>query len=304
MNSSLDCIPCFVRQALDAARMATDETDSHEQMLRDVLLMTSEMNLADSPPVIGQRIHRRLRELTRNTDPYFAVKLRFNQMALGMLPELRSKVAAAMDPFAAAVRLAITGNIIDFGPKGDTTEKDALDAIAHAFSEPLHGDMRAFQDAINQADNILYLADNAGEIVFDRILIEQILPKRVTLAVRGAPVINDATIEDTKVAGLIELAEVIDNGSDGPGTILVDCSAAFLERFHAADLIIAKGQGNFETLSDELAPLFFLLKAKCPVIATHAGVPLGAQVLLRSKTHPAMAVFLGEARNAERGSQE
>lgn len=287
MNSYLDCIPCFVRQALDAARMATDDPASHEQMLRDVLRMTSEMNLTDSPPAVGQRIHRRLRELTGIADPYAAVKQRFNRMALDMLPELRSRIAAAQDPFEAASRLAIAGNIIDFGPKGNTTEQDALDAIANAFTEPLHGDLPAFQDAVGHAEHILYLADNAGEIVFDRVFIEHLLPKQVTLAVRGAPVINDATMEDAEAAGLTELTEVIGNDSDGPGTILGDCGETFLDRFHAADCIIAKGQGNFETLSEEFAPLFFLFKAKCPVIAAHAGVPLGAQVLLRSKTHPA-----------------
>ncbi len=280
MNIYLDCIPCFVRQSLDAVRMATDDPVSHEQMLRDVLRLTSEMKLSDTPPVIGQQIHRRLRELTGAADPYAAVKTRFNRMAMETLPELRARVTAAEDPFEAAVRLAITGNIIDFGPKGNTTEKDALEAIANALSEPLHGDLRAFQDAIKQADNLLYLADNAGEIVFDRILIERLLPKHVTVAVRGAPVINDATRVDAQETGLIDLTEVIDNGSDGPGTILSDCSAAFLEHFRTADLIIAKGQGNFETLSEESANIFFLFKAKCPVIAAHAGVPVGAQVLL------------------------
>jgi uncharacterized protein with ATP-grasp and redox domains len=263
--------------------MATDEPASHEQMLRDVLRLTSEMDLADSPPVIGQRIHRRLRELTGTADPYASVKRRFNRMALDMLPELHSKIAAAQDPFEAAARLAIAGNIIDFGPKGNTTEQDALDAISNAFTEPLHGDLLAFQDAAGHAEHILYLADNAGEIVFDRVFIEHLLPKRVTLAVRGAPVINDATIVDAKAAGLTELVEVIDNGSDGPGTILGDCGKTFLDRFHAADCIIAKGQGNFETLSEESAPLFFLFKAKCPVIAAHARVPIGAQVLLQGK---------------------
>lgn len=281
MNSYLDCIPCFVRQALDAARMATDDPAAHEQMLRDVLRLTADMDLSDSPPVIGQTIHRRLRELTGIADPYAGVKKRFNQMALDMLPELRARVAAAKDPFAAAVRLAITGNIIDFGPKGNTTEEDVYEAIAHAFSEPLHGDLSVFHDAVEHADTILYLADNAGEIVFDRVLVEHLLPKRVTLAVRGAPVINDATLEDAEKVGLTELAEVIDNGSDGPGAILSDCSPAFIDRFRTADLVIAKGQGNFETLSEEAGPLFFLFKAKCPVIAAHAGVPLGAQVLVQ-----------------------
>ncbi len=265
--------------------MATDAQVHHEQMLRDVLRLTADMDLSSTPPAMGQQIHRRLRELTGNVDPYAVVKTRFNQMALEMLPELRATIADAADSFDAAVRLAIAGNIIDFGPKGNTTEHDALEAIAHALSEPLYGDIRLFQNSINRADHILYLADNAGEIVFDRVLIEHLLPKRIILAVRGAPVINDATIEDAQATGLTELVTVISNGSDAPGTILGDCNASFREHFYKADLIISKGQGNFETLSEEGGNIFFLFKAKCPVIASHAGVPLGAQVLTRVTPH-------------------
>jgi len=281
MKTFLDCIPCFIRQALDAGRMASDDPAVHEQMLRDVLRLTSEMRLSDSPPRMGQQIHRRLRDLTGNTDPYAAVKKQFNRMALKLLPELQARAAASKDPFTTAVRLAITGNIIDFGPTGTITEQDALDAVEKALVEPFYGDIHGFRAALEEADTILYLADNAGEIVFDRVLIEYLPLDRITLAVRGVPVINDATAEDAEVAGLTELVEVIDNGSDAPGTLLEDCSAVFRERFYSADLIIAKGQGNFETLSDVPAPIFFLFKAKCPVISGHAGVPLQAQVLVR-----------------------
>ena len=201
MNTYLECIPCFIRQTLDAARMATDDPALHEEMLRGVLRAAAEMDLAETPPVVGQKIHRRLRELTGNADPYAAVKTRFNEMALAMLPELRARIAAAEDPFAAAVRLAITGNIIDFGPKGNVTEADAREAIARALTEPLHGDMDAFRAAVEAAGDILYLADNAGEIVFDRALIERLPAGRVTVAVRGGPVINDATVEDAEGHG-------------------------------------------------------------------------------------------------------
>lgn len=281
MKIYLDCIPCFIRQALDAARMATNDESLHEKMLRDILQLTAKMDLFESPPVIGQHIHRRLRELTGNNDPYAAVKKRFNQMALDMLPELHAKISSAEDPFTAAVRLAITGNIIDFGPKGNITQDEALEAIAHALSGPFSGDINEFRNELAQAKKILYLADNAGEIVFDRLLIEQLLPKDITLAVRGAPVINDATLEDAKAAGLMEVIRIVDNGSDGPGTILDDCSETFLRLFHEADLIIAKGQGNFETLSDANANIFFLFKVKCPVIGAHVGLPTGLQVLLK-----------------------
>ena len=155
-------------------------------------------------------------------------------------------------------------------------------SIDQALAEPFTGDQDGFRQALSKAHKILYLADNAGEIAFDRLLIEQLLPERVTLAVRGAPVINDATMDDARAVGLHEIVEVIDNGSDAPGTILADCSEDFNRRFAEADLILAKGQGNFETLSDDHRKIYFLFKAKCPVIAAHVGLPVGTHVLARS----------------------
>jgi damage-control phosphatase, subfamily I len=280
MKSYLDCVPCFIRQALDAVRMATDDPASHEQIVRDVLRLASGMDLSESPPVMGQRIHRRLRELTEGGDPYALVKARFNRLALEMLPELTARVSLADDPLEMAVRLAIAGNVIDMGVKSGITEDEVRHGVSQALREPLYGDLDAFRRAVESAEHILYLADNAGEIVFDRLLVTQLGPERVTVAVRGTAVINDATIEDARAAGLDGLVEVIDNGSDAPGTIVSDCSKTFQERFYAADLIIAKGQGNFETLSDESGNIYFLFKAKCPVIAAHVGLPVGAHALI------------------------
>ncbi|HQH71424.1 MAG TPA: ARMT1-like domain-containing protein, partial [bacterium] len=196
------------------------------------------------------------------------------------LPELKAMIDTAPDPLITAARLAIAGNVIDMGVNGTVTETDVRRSIQHALEEPFTGDSAGFQQAIVQARDILYLADNAGEIVFDRLLIEQLPPGRVTVAVRGAPILNDATLTDARAVGLHEIAEIIDNGSDAPGTVLEDCSPEFNRRFAAAGLILAKGQGNFETLNDESRGIFFLFKAKCPVIAAHAGVPVGAQVCM------------------------
>jgi uncharacterized protein with ATP-grasp and redox domains/formylmethanofuran dehydrogenase subunit E len=238
------------------------------------------MDFHQSPPATGQWIHRRLRERTGLTDPYRRQKDRHNQLAMELLPGFRAKVRAAADPFSLAVRLAIAGNVIDLGVNGQLEEADIRQAMDGVLDEPLVGDLEGFRQAVSEATRILYLADNAGEIAFDRLLIEQLPADRVALVVRGGPIINDATLADARAVGLHEIVEVIDNGSDAPGTILEDCSVAFRDRFEQADLIIAKGQGNFETLSDVRRPIRFLLKAKCPVIARHAGVPMGTHVLL------------------------
>lgn len=249
--------------------------------MRDVLRLSAEIDLSQCPPIVAQQVHHRLRQLTGMDDPYQAAKDRFNRMALDMLPELSARVRQAADPFGMALRLAIAGNVIDLGVRGDLTEEQARRAIAGALDEPFHGDVAEFHEATQEAGNILYLADNAGEIVFDRLLIEQLPTDRVTAVVRGGPVLNDAVMSDAETAGLCDLVETIDNGSDAPGTILSDCSESFRRRFASADLIVAKGQGNFETLSDEAANIYFLFKIKCPVIGGHAGLPVGTHVAAR-----------------------
>jgi len=230
------------------------------------------------PAVIAQQMHRRLRQLTGVDDPYRAVKARFNRMALDMLPELSARVRQAADPLGMALRLAIAGNVIDLGANGGITEEEARQAVAGAMEERFHGDVEGFRQAAEGASDILYLTDNAGEIVFDRLLIEQLPTERVTVVVRGGAILDDATMVDAEAAGLCDLIEVIDNGSDAPGTILADCSESLRRRFTTADMIIAKGQGNFETLSDETTNIYFLLKVKCPVIADHVGLPVGTHM--------------------------
>jgi len=282
MKTFFDCIPCIVRQTLDSVRLATPDETVHERVLREVLRIAAEMDLHQTPPEMAQWIHRRIRKHVGQSDPYRQIKDRFNRMALNLYPTLREWVGKASIPMETAVRLAIAGNVIDFGVNSQLSEAQVRESVTHALSASLDADVEEFSRAVSDAGRILYLADNAGEIVFDRVLIEQISPEKVTVGVRGFPVINDATMSDAEDAGMTELVEVIDNGSDAPGTILGDCSEAFLERFHNADLVIAKGQGNYETLSEVDKDIYFLLKAKCPVIAADIGCQVGSLVMRRS----------------------
>ena len=281
MKTSLDCMPCFVRQALDAARRASADPVVHEHVVRDVLGWAHGMDMDGPPPLLGRRIQARLRQVLGDADPYRAVKAEQNRMAISLLPDLRARLVADPDPFGLALRLAIAGNVIDLGAKASVSLDELREAVEQALRQPVSGDPEAFRSAVDAAQNILYVADNAGEIVFDRLLIERLPPGRVTLAVRGGPVLNDATRQDARVAGLDAIVPIVDSGSDVPGIWLPACSADFVQRFSAADLVIAKGQGNYETLSDFAAPVFFLFRAKCPVIAEHAGVPIGSHVAVR-----------------------
>ena len=284
MRTYFDCIPCFIRQALDSIRLITDDEDIAEQVMRKVLRLACKMDLRQSPPAMGREIHRIIRKLTGNHDPYREIKKRFNRLALKMYPELKQQVEISTDPFQTAVRLAIAGNIIDFGVNSVLEQSYVEKTIADSLTEPL--DMRAleeFRSETARAKDILYLGDNAGEIVFDRLLIEQLPCENITFVVKAGPIINDATMEDAKIAGLTEMVNVIDNGSDAPGTILESCSEAFRRQFSEADLVISKGQGNYETLSDVDKDVFFVLRAKCPVISRHLGCEVGSLVLVKNE---------------------
>jgi len=264
--------------------MVSNDPAVHERVVRETLRLAAEMPFERSPPWMGQRIHRFLRDATGNPDPYREVKRRSNALALELYPTLKQRVRTSADPFATAVRLAIAGNVIDFGCRSslndDEVHEAIEDAMGRSFDEIAIADLRR---AVSEAKNILYLADNAGEIVFDRLLIEEMLTDRITLVVRGGPVINDATREDAQTAGLSSFVTVMDNGSDVPGTILESCSSSFRTRFEQCDLVIAKGQGNYETLGGKDQNIFFLFKAKCPVIARDVGREVGQMVVCQNR---------------------
>ncbi len=260
--------------------MCTDDSARREQAMRQILQLVGEMDFRVSPPAMAQKIHRLIRGICDQADPYLSVKKHFNDLTMKLSPTLQHWVKNAADPFATAVRLAIAGNIIDVGPQPDLSDKHIIDSIRETADKTIDRDaIQTLRRAAAKAEQILYLADNAGEIVFDRVLIEQIGPEKITVVVKAAPILNDATLEDAEITGLTKIVRVIDNGSDAPGTILEDAPSAFRKRFFDADLIIAKGQGNYETLDDTHRPIFFLLQAKCPVVAARLGCDVGAAVV-------------------------
>jgi uncharacterized protein with ATP-grasp and redox domains len=293
MKTYFECIPCFIRQVLDAARITSDDKQVQLRVLRQALKLASEVDLMQSPPAMAQQIHRYIREFTGNPDPYAELKDRFNKIALQMYPDLRTRVEQSADPLETAVRLAIAGNIIDFGVSSNIEESQVRQTIAESLEAPLDLDELAdFKKAVKEAESILYLGDNAGEIIFDRLLLEQLPCNKIAFVVKKGPVINDATRADAITAGITDIVEVIDNGSDAPGMILEDCSEQFRNRFEKTELIIAKGQGNYETLSEVNKNIFFLLRAKCPVAAGHLDCEVGEMILQKTK------LFNGNKKNA------
>ena len=281
MRTYFECIPCLVRQILDAVRLVSDDEAVIEATLRRTLKELSESDLRQPPPALGVGLYRLVKERAAG-DPLREQKARSNRFALSLLPEMRRRVAQSDRPFETAVRLAIAGNIIDFGHNSNVGEAEVHASIEHALDAPLdRAEVGAFRRALDEADRVLYLADNAGEIVFDRLLIERIPADKVTFVVKGGPIINDALREDAEEAGLTDLVEVVDNGSDAAGTLLDLCTDDFRHRFETADMVVAKGQGNYETLSDAPREIWFLLKAKCPVVAENLGLETGSLALRR-----------------------
>ena len=280
MKTYLDCIPCFIRQALEATRMVTEDEAVCEQVLRRVLDLAASMDMQRTPPEMAQKIHGIIREISGVADPYLEIKERFNRLALDMLPGLEKRVGSSADPFDTAVRLALAGNIIDFGTPGTMVETDVSKTVEESLTAPLYGWSTArMKKAVDQAGTILYIGDNAGEIVFDRLLIEQIGPGKITFAVRGGPAINDALKADADSTGISKMVPVIESGVDAPGTPLSQCSREFLEEIQATGLVISKGQGNYETLSDLDRPVFFLFRVKCPLVSRHLELPQGTLVI-------------------------
>jgi len=279
MKVFLECIPCFLKQALEAVRLATPDEFMQEEAMRRVLQELSEISWNTSPPYIGRRVHHLVKHITGNSDPYAPLKRQSNEIALRLYPELVLRVKEASDPFETAVRLALAGNMIDFGARpGEKVdiEKEIEEVMDASLEKNVLTD---FRNAIAQAKRVLFLGDNAGEIFFDKLLIQQIGPEKITYVVKAKPIINDATLEDAKIAGLSDLVLVIDNGSDYPGTVLAECSQTFLEFYNQADIVLAKGQGNYETLNDTDKPIVFLLKVKCPVVAKDVKKQVGDLVI-------------------------
>jgi len=288
MKTYLDCIPCFFRQALEGARIAGASPEQQKQIVDEFASKIPRLPLSACPPVIARVGQAIVQKVTGHVDPYARIKRKSNRIALRLAGLLQKKVSGSPDPLLTAVELAIAGNVIDFGVKNNVNVREELKKIlAEEKKSVSKGPVfhyAAFKRALKRAKNILYLADNAGEAVFDRLLIREIRRlypgADVYYAVKEKPAINDALREDARACGVNRVARVISNGADYPGTMLLLCSAEFRERFKKADMIISKGQGNYESLSQERGPLFFLFMVKCPVVASHTGCPVGETVLL------------------------
>ncbi len=281
MKVDLDCFPCFLKQALIALRLGTKDSNLQERILKSVMEEVVHADTSRPPAHTTTFIHRKIRELLK-ADPFAGIKSEYNQSALRLFYHLKDIVASSKDPLWTAARLAIAGNVIDFGI---FTSVNIEGTVEKALEQTIAIDDYAFfREAVSGSEEVFYLLDNAGEIVFDRILIETMQSKgvHVVAVVKGSPVINDCTIGDAVESGLMDVCEVIDNGSDAVGTILELTSEEFKERCARIPLVISKGQANFETFQDRGKEIYYLFQSKCEVLSRELGLPVGAMLLKKS----------------------
>ena len=289
MKMQEKCLPCVVNQAIKVADMVGMKEKGN--LLRRVFSYLSKVdyNAITSPELIGE-IFSIIKEETGNQDPYKETRQKYNKMFLERLPAYEKEIEQSKNPFEEAVKYAIIGNVIDFNPIHELTIRDVERHFKRLKGENLEiNDASLLQKELETAKTILYLGDNCGEICLDKILLKKIKamnPKvQIFFATRGAAVVNDSIEEDAYLVGIDEVATVVSNGDSSLGTVLSRTSKEFLQIYEKADVVIAKGQANYECLSTEKKNIYFLLMTKCQAIAKDIGALEMKMILKRSDAY-------------------
>lgn len=284
MKAQLECFTCNIRQAQEAAEIAGADFELLWKVSQRVCALYAHADPQWTPAYMTTLAHQIAKEATGVEDIYYRFKRHYNQMALELYPQLKEFVTSSSENrLERAVLVAIAGNIIDLGVYREVTASDILAQVKG--TQWGRYDFAAFFADVVRARTIIYVGDNAGEIVFDRVLIEEIQSygdKEIIFVVKGGPISNDALLEDAQEAGLDALTVLMTTGCAETGIDVAKAPRELQEAWQRADLIISKGQGNFETLSGRKENIYFLLKAKCVPVAREFGVPQGALILKRN----------------------
>ncbi len=274
-----ECLICQVKALEKRVEKYEIPEEKRDRIVSELFKKIASIDLEKSySPEITRDILHVLSQSSKISDPYLPEKIQGNQEMLDRYDEFKKMTHQSDNPFDTALRLAIAGNIIDFGPTHHFDVKGTIEKVLHSDFAIDHS-VRLLE-AIKKAKNILYLGDNCGEIVLDKLFLETINHPDVWFAVRERPVLNDATEKEARNVGIDKFAHIIKNGDAAPSTLLHRVSLEFLEVYKKADLIISKGMGNYEGLMFESDPrLFFLLMVKCPVIGRKIGAEKGEFVV-------------------------
>lgn len=292
MRACLDCLPCLAKNATELARRSAGGDAALEAKIAatglEILGAAATDGYPLSPPCYARRLidNALLQSKGAVPDPWAAEKKTSTELALKLMARLSELPGWDPDSFESRVRLAVAGNILDFSIYADLDIAAAMETMATAFTKPVDAaSIAALKTKMDAAKSILWIFDNCGEAVFDRLLMEPYRDK-LTLAVRGKPAFNDLTRAELAESGYPEgfaAGGVVSNDDGVPGVVDATCGKAFREAFAAADLVVAKGQANFETMNERTdKPIAFLFLAKCPVVCRAIGAkPKTIQVRLR-----------------------
>lgn len=280
-----NCIRCLHLQA-DKMLIKHQIADgmARDIMKRFTLFIDERKHKGLLAPEAACELHRMIKKATGTDDLYKAEKEHYNNLLMGFESYIRDVIQHSDDPFQTALRYALAGNIIDFGPPRPFDVTKTLSAAVDRI--PAIDHTNQLKEALEKASTVLYLGDNSGEIVLDKLFIETINHPNLYFATRGGKVINDITLEDAEMVGITKVAKVISNGYDAPSTLLDYCSPEFRNLFNQADVIISKGQGNLEGLiHNRSKDIFFLLMVKCSVIGDMIGVEEKNSVVYYNQKH-------------------
>lgn len=279
MRSRPDCVLCAARQALTSGRMASASEELQVAMLYRAMKALVSCSLELSPAELASRAIRAAIDLLDIEDPFRDIKACYNRIALELVERYRGMVEGATDPLTVALKLAVAGNVVDFGVgKKFDLEQTVEQVLNLNFAVDY---THSFQEDLKQAETVLFVADNAGEIAFDKLLLEQMGSREIYVAVKSGPILNDATLQDAHQVGLNRVAQLITTGSNSLGINLQECSEEFKRLLWSVDLVLGKGHANFETMDQLDREVYLLLMAKCPVVAEELGVKVGDTVLVK-----------------------
>ena len=287
MKINYECGACFLRQAKEAMDLSTDDEDLKIELMNDIFnFLSSNFDKTTNSNKTGSTIHNMIKQKTGCEDPYFREKIEGNQIALKYLPVVK-EVLKENNSLENYVKIAIIGNILDFG--AFTLDTDIGSLIGDALEQDLAiKDIDDFDNALKKYDKVLYLVDNTGEIVFDKLLLSKIseYDLDITIAVKSKPILNDACRQDAIDVGLDEFGKIVDIGAGTVGYVDSEISDDFREIFNSHKFIISKGMGNYEGLTEidlSSKDIFFLLCSKCTTISKDIGVNLQDMLLLKNK---------------------
>ena len=278
MNIDPACVECIINQSKRVADAINADEKLTQEIVQAVENMAPGFSFEQSPPEVAAAVYEKMAKIAGKSDLYDEVKKLSTEKAQSFIPHLEKQIGLSKTPLLTATKVAVAGNVIDLAAEFAFDLNEELDKIFHTSFTV--NDFEILEEKLSKASTLLYIADNAGEHIFDLIYVKTILslfPKlKITYMTRGNAIINDVTYEEAQEAGFSEICDLVSSGVNTPGFVYDRANETSQKLFDCSDLIITKGMGNYECLSDvERENLFFLLKVKCNVVAKSIGKEVG-----------------------------